>query len=256
MIETVVTILRLCQFRPHNFPQQANPDIYPKPADFSLAHGLQLFHFLVASGYYLVRRSSASFPCVCRAIGGLFALMQKETCHAVFSIFPDGFSPTSPSTCFMLSLHFSERHSAPLCIASPMLGPFLHVVLGYFGIKMSETQPKILEAEAVSWLLKTSTNKDPAWFQKAVQIAKESFNLLMPTLCSWRSSSHYFHLHGLGGITHDYHRHSCGSVVHQGRSRSGATRHHQNDLINRRGLLTDWSNCRPREREKCPSSES
>lgn len=72
---------------------------------------------------------------------------------------------------------------------------------------MSEAKPMTIEAEAVSWLLKTSSNKDPAWFQKAVQIAGQSpnarallFERLLPLLLPLITS---LPRHGPGNITSD-----------------------------------------------------
>ena len=167
---------------------------------------------LAAGGYFLVKGNSASFPCVYWAIAGVFALMQKgretDTPPRLFGLPLWLFlSSTIVFACFMLSLHFNERHSTPLCITFFTLGAFLLIVLGGFGVKMSETRPMTVEADAVSWLLKTSTNKDPAWFQKAVQIAGESSNArallvekLLPLLLPLITSLPYS---GQATVTHE-----------------------------------------------------
>jgi len=135
---------------------------------------------LVAGGYFMFKRSDGFLPFVYYAIAGVFALIHKgkETDmpprlftlpHLVL------LSTVIVSVSFTFSCYFVD-HSTPLFVFFWTLASILLGLQGYIGIKISETRPITIEAEAVLWLLKTSSNKNPAWFQKAVQIAEQSPN--------------------------------------------------------------------------------
>ena len=135
---------------------------------------------LALGGYFLKNQNYLYFLFVYFAIASVFALMRegKETdmqprfislaLWVLISTFIVFIS-------FIVSSYFANR-STLLCTLCFAFASVLLWLLGYVGIRMSETKPMTVEAEAVSWLLTTSSDKDPAWFQKAVQIAEQSPN--------------------------------------------------------------------------------
>jgi hypothetical protein len=161
---------------------------------------------LVAGAYLVLRQNYFYFPCLFCAIACVFALMRGTDMQP--SLLSLGqwvpLSSITVTVSFVLSAHFSSR-STLWCIFFFMLASIQLGLQGYIGVKMSEIRPMTIEAEAISWLLKMSSNKDPAWFQKAVQIAGRSPNtrallvekllmLLLPLIVSLPK-------YGQGGVT-------------------------------------------------------
>ncbi|KAF8154908.1 hypothetical protein B0H34DRAFT_542878 [Crassisporium funariophilum] len=68
---------------------------------------------------------------------------------------------------------YISPHAGPFivtfCVASVLLA-----LQGYYGILLSEFVPNTAQAEAVSWMLKTSSSQDATWFRKAGEIAGSS----------------------------------------------------------------------------------
>lgn len=139
---------------------------------------------LALGGYYLWGQNYLYFLFVYFAIASVFALMRegKETdMQPRFISLPLWvlISTFIVFTTFIVSSYFAYfANQSTLCILCFVIASILLLSLGYVGIKMSETKPMTVEAEAVSWLLTTSfSDKDLAWFQKAVQIAGQSPNI-------------------------------------------------------------------------------
>jgi len=136
---------------------------------------------LATGGYLLLRGTYASFPCIYYAIAGVFTLLhegrEKDMRPCLFDL-PQWLLFTSITVfgCFMLSVYFLGG-STLFSITFFVLASFFLFALGYVGIKISETRPKTAEAETVSWVLKMSSNRNPAWFKMAVQIAGKSPNV-------------------------------------------------------------------------------
>ena len=135
---------------------------------------------LAASGYLAQKHSPFYLPCIYYAAICVFALIRKgrerDMRPRLFNLplwvlLSSLINFTNFTTISDYLIDRSKLWIVPFVLASILLW-FQALV----GIKMSETRPMTVEAEAVSWLLKTSSNVDPAWFQKAVQIAGQSPN--------------------------------------------------------------------------------
>jgi hypothetical protein len=135
---------------------------------------------LAPGGYLIMKQNYVYFVFIFIPIASVFALMregretdmQPRLCSLPVWVF---ISFVTVSVSFSVSSFF--HRSTHLCVLFFVLASTLLCFQGYVGIKMSETRPMTVEAEAVSWFLTTSSNKDPAWFQKAVEIAGQSPNV-------------------------------------------------------------------------------
>jgi hypothetical protein len=137
---------------------------------------------LAPGSYFLWKQNYLYFIFVYFAIASVFALMRKGKETDMRPRFISLALWVLISTfivfiIFIVSSYFAKQ-STLLCILCFVFASILLWSLGYIGIKMSETKPMTVEAEAVSWFLTTSSSdKDPAWFQKVAQIAEQSPNI-------------------------------------------------------------------------------
>lgn len=135
---------------------------------------------LAGGGYLTFKQYDSFIAPVFYAIAAVFALICKEEeIHMRPRLVTLPLYIIISSIFVSLSFTFacySSSLSTPGFLFCWIFASTLLCLQGFLSIKLSKTRPKTIEAEAVSWLLKTSSNKKPAWFQKAVQIAEQSPN--------------------------------------------------------------------------------
>ena len=136
---------------------------------------------LAAGGYFVQKQNYLYFVFVFYAIACVFALMRKgretDMQPRCFNL-PQWvlFSGITIFVGFTAAGLLSNLDLTLLSILFFVVTSISLSFMGYIGIKLSETRPMVAEVEAISWLLKKSSNKDPALFKKAVQIAGQSPN--------------------------------------------------------------------------------
>jgi hypothetical protein len=135
---------------------------------------------LAASGYLAQKHNPWYLPSLYYALICVFALIPRgrESDMQPPRLFnlPLWISLSSviSFSIFVSSTYLIEDSKSKLWILPFVVGSILLCFQTTVAVKMSETRPNTVEAEAVSWFLKTSSNTDPAWFEKAAQIGRQS----------------------------------------------------------------------------------